>query len=203
MCFYGTKSSSFINQSFHRDLNENDKNLIDYSTKKRQDFIIDLSRANEILKSRILAEGSINKDKDLIIDWNEGSDSTSPAKTPSSLKNKNNNDELNSQINNNNSTLLRDNNNLDKPLIRKYHSSACLFDNKKSNVNDLSITPPTKFILFPKNTILANFIGSIEQVATSATVKNKIENDNIINKSDPDRVPSPDQTFISNLLDKS
>jgi hypothetical protein len=130
MCFYGTKSSSFINQSFHRDLNENDKNLIDYSTKKRQDFIIDLSRANEILNSRILAEGSINKDKDLIIDWNEGSDSTSPAKTPSSLKNKNNNDELNSQINNNNSTLLRDNNNLDKPLIRKYHSSACLFDNK-------------------------------------------------------------------------
>lgn len=84
MCFFGTKSSSFVNQSFHRELNENDKKLIDYSTKQRQDFIIDLSRANEILKSRILAEGPINKDKDLIIDWNEGSDSTSPAKTPSS-----------------------------------------------------------------------------------------------------------------------
>lgn len=34
-------------------------------------------------------------------------------------------------------------------------------------------------------------------------IKNKIENDNIINKSDPDRIPSPDQTFISSLLDKS
>jgi hypothetical protein len=125
MCFFGTKSSSFVNESFHRNFQESDKKLTDYSTKQRQDFVIDLARANEILKSRLLAEGPINRD--LIIDLNEdeGSDSTSPEQSQRDKRDKkykNNNkstyesdtsfdDELNSQINNNNST--QHNNNLD------------------------------------------------------------------------------------------
>jgi len=91
MCFFGTKSSSFVNESFHRDFKESDKKLTDYSTKKRQGLIIDLARANEILKSRLLAEGPINRD--LIIDFNEdeGSDSTSPAQPQRDKRDKNNN----------------------------------------------------------------------------------------------------------------
>lgn len=196
MCIFGSKSTSFINESFHRDFKESEKKGFDNSTKQEQNLIIDFARANEILKSRILAEGPI--DFSSIEDLNENEEATQ--KTTSSRDKNNNkathNSELNSQINNNNST--QHNNNLDKPslnsnreggilnnpkinqfsvavpggTIRKFHSSACLFDNKSfadiTNVNDLSITPPTKFMLFPKNTILANFIGSIEQEIISA-----------------------------------
>jgi len=87
MCIFGSKSTSFVNESFHRDFKESDKKGSDYSTKERQNLIIDLARANEILKSRLLAECPI--DFSLIEDLNEdeGSESTSPA-LPSSLNNK-------------------------------------------------------------------------------------------------------------------
>ena len=37
---------------------------------------------------------------------------------------------------------------------------------------------------------------------SSAMIKNRIENDKILNKMDPDRIPSPDNTFICSLIEK-
>ena len=94
MCFFGTKSSFFVSESFHREFKASDKKLIDYSTKKSQDLVIDLARANEIFKSRILAENPINKDPIKNFNEYEELDPTSPAQSQRDKreqKDKNNN----------------------------------------------------------------------------------------------------------------
>jgi hypothetical protein len=56
-CLYGNKSSSKINESFHRIIK--DKKSLQYSTKSMQNDIINFAESNEILKARLLSSKSV------------------------------------------------------------------------------------------------------------------------------------------------
>lgn len=153
-----------------------------------QDEIIDFARTQVILKLRLLADSPIkevltfnndNTSTDMINISNNYSDTDSISSLD---KNTATQEEQNSQLNKNNHSpiIINKPSNIREGVSRKFHSSAYLFDSKKSN--DLSIAQKPIPLASEElhkisnsvsknkynNSLISYFLGSIQHIVAEA-----------------------------------